>query len=63
MILTRKLTRDDLKMMLEEMDKNNTDNIELDVGISGCEWELDYIDFDIYSTTKSTYIKTVLTLE
>ena len=63
MMLIRKLTRSDLEMMLAEMDKNNTDNIELDVGIDGREWELNYVDFDIYSPTKSTYIKTVLTLE
>ena len=65
-MLIGKLTRNDLEMMLEEMDKNNTDNIELDVGIDGREWEFNYIDFDIYGTTqhgRPTYVKTVLTLE
>ena len=66
-MLIGKLTRNDLEMMLEEMDKNNADNIELDVGIIGREWEFNYLDFDIYYGTtqhgKPTYVKTVLTLE
>lgn len=62
------LTRSDLKMMLEEMDKNNADNINVDVSINGYEyeWELECIDFDIYGITQHgriKYIKTVLTLE
>jgi hypothetical protein len=57
-----KLTRSDLVMMLDEMDKNNVDNIEIDVCIYGYEWELVYIDFDIYGVN-SKYIKTALTLE
>jgi hypothetical protein len=66
-MLIGKLTRNDLEMMLEEMDKNNADNIELDVGIIGREWEFNYLDFDIYYDAtqhgKPTYVKTVLTLE
>ena len=61
-----KLTREDLAMMLDEMDKNNADNIEVDVCIRGYEWELEYIDFDMYNTTQHSrpkYISTVLTLE
>ena len=54
------LTRNDLEMMLDEMYKNDADNIELDVHIQGYEWELDYIDFDMCNGTE--YIKTVLTL-
>lgn len=54
-------TRSALLMMLEEMDKNNVDSIKVDVCVIGYEWNLEYIDFDIYNGTK--YIKTVLTLE
>ena len=60
------LTRSDLETMLNEMDKNNAHDIEVDVCISGYEWELEYIDFDMYGTTQHgqpKYIKTVLTLE
>lgn len=60
------LTRNDLKMILEEMDKNKVNDIELDVCGRGYEWEIEYIDFDIYGTTqhgRPKYIKTVLTLE
>ncbi len=55
-----KLTRSDLLMMLEEMDKNNADCIELDVYIYGDNYTLDSVDFDIWNGEK--YIKTVLTL-
>lgn len=56
-----KLTKEDLNMMLDEMNKNNADCIELDVYIYGYDYELDHIDFDICNSTR--YIKTVLTLE
>jgi hypothetical protein len=54
------LTRSDLIKMLDEMDKNNADKIKLDIDID-CDYEIRYIDFDIYHDTK--YINTVLTLE
>ena len=60
------LTRSDLEMMLDEMDKNNANDIEVEVCINGYEWELVYIDFDMYGITQHgqpKYIKTVLTLE
>jgi hypothetical protein len=56
-----KLTRSDLLMMLEEMDKNDADYIELDAYIYGRDYELDSIDFDLCNNEK--YIKTILTLE
>lgn len=49
------LVRSDLEMILEEMDKNNADNINVDYN-----YEENYIDFDMYNGEK--YIKTVLTL-
>ena len=55
------LTRSDLVIMLEEMDKNNADSIKVDVCISGYEWNLECIDFDMCNGIK--YINTVLTLE
>ena len=56
-----KLTREELAMMLDEMNNNNADCIELDVYIYGRDYQLDSIDFDMYNDEK--YIKTVLTLE
>lgn len=56
-----KLTREDLAMMLDEMNNNNADCIEVDACIYGRDYELDSIDFDICNGGK--YIKTVLTLE
>lgn len=55
------LTREDLAMMLDEMNNNNADCIELDVYIYGSDYTLDSIDFDMYNGNK--YINTVLTLE
>ena len=56
-----KLTREDLAMMLDEMNNNNADCIELDVRVYDYDYEFDYVDFDIYNGAK--FIKTVLTLE
>ena len=56
-----KLTREDLAMMLDEMNNNNADYIELDACIYGRDYELDSIDFDLCTNEK--YIKTILTLE
>ncbi len=56
-----KLTKEDLVMILDEMNKNNADCIELDVDVCGYDYEFDGVDFDIYNGAK--YIKTVLTLE
>ena len=56
-----KLTREDLAMMLDGMNKNNADNIEVDVRICGYDYEFDYVDFDLRNGTK--FVKTLLTLE
>lgn len=56
-----KLTREDLAIMLDEMNNNNADYIKLDVYIYGRDYELDSIYFDLCNGGK--YIKTVLTLE
>lgn len=55
-----KLTKEDLNMMLDEMNNNNANCIELDVYVCN-DYELDHIDFDICNGTM--YIKTALTLE
>jgi hypothetical protein len=60
------LTRSDLEMMLDEMDKNNADNIKIYVGYNYDDYEIEYIDFDMYGVTqhhRPNFIKTVLTLE
>ena len=56
-----KLTKEDLAMMLDEMNNNNADNIEVDVRICGYDYEFDYVDFDLRDGTK--FVKTLLTLE
>lgn len=56
-----KLTREDLAMMLDEMNNCGADYIELDVYIYGDDYTLDSVDFDMCNSEK--YIKTVLTLE
>lgn len=55
-----KLTREDLAMMLDEMNNNHTDYIDVDVYIYG-DYEFDFIDFAIYNGAK--FIKSVLTLK
>ena len=56
-----KLTKDDLLMMLDEMNNCGADYIELDVDILGYDIELRYIDFDAW-TKNNGFIKTLLTL-
>lgn len=51
-----KLTRNDLEKMLDEMDRNDTDEIEVEAQYIGHNDDLMYIDFNIYDDT-------VLTLE
>ena len=55
-----KLTKEDLVMMLYEMNNKNVDYITLDVCIYGGDYELDSVDFDIDNGAE--FIKTVLTL-
>jgi hypothetical protein len=55
------LTRSDLEMMLDEMDKNNIDKIEVDAEYIGHNDNLICIDFNIYHDEE--YHHTVLTLE
>lgn len=56
-----KLTREDLTMMLDEMNNNHADYIEVDVHVYGYDYEFDYVDFDLRNGTK--FVKTLLTLE
>ena len=55
-----KLTREDLAMMLDEMNNNHADYIELYMYVYG-DYLLDSIDFDMCNDAK--FIKTVLTLK
>lgn len=55
-----KLTREDLAMMLDEMNNCGADYIEVDVGI-GYDSELTWVDFDARKKD-GEFIKTLLTL-
>jgi hypothetical protein len=56
-----KLTRNDLEKMLDEMDRNDTDEIEVYVQCVGHNDDFMYIDFNIYHGEE--YHHTVLTLD
>lgn len=53
------LTRNDLVMILDKMDKNNADRIKLDMHIRDYDSVID-VDFDMYN--HGEYINTVLEL-
>ena len=56
-----KLTREDLAMMLDEMNNCGADYIEVDVDILGYDIELRWVDFDACKKD-GKLIKTLLTL-
>ena len=53
------LTLNDLNFMIEEMRKNNTEKLRLDISIDSCGYSVESIDFDIWE--KGEFAKTVLT--
>ena len=57
-----KLTREDLAMMLDEMNNCGADYIDVDVDILGYDYYLRGIDFDACKKD-GNFIKTLLTLE
>ena len=57
-----KLTREDLAMMLDEMNNCGADYIDVDVDILGFDVELRWVDFDACEKD-GNFIKTLLTLE
>ena len=56
------ITKDDLLMMLDEMNKCGAERIKLELDILGYDIELRWIDFDAYEKD-GNFIKTLLTLE
>ena len=57
-----KLTREDLAMMLDEMNNCGADCIDVDVDILGYDYDLRWVDFDACEKD-GNFIKTLLTLE
>lgn len=55
-----KLTKEDLAMMLDEMNNCGADYIDIDVDIRGYDYEIRWIDFDAKKDGK--FLKTLLTL-
>lgn len=53
------LTLNDLNFMIEEMRKNNTEKLRLDISIDSCGYSIEGIDFDIWENGE--FAKTVLT--
>lgn len=60
--MNTKITKDNLLMMLDEMNKCGAEFIKLEVDILGYDIELRWIDFDAW-TKDNVFIKTLLTLE
>ena len=57
-VMTMQLTLDDLTLMIEEMEKNNVTQLNLDISMN--DWDdVESIDFDMWADKK--FIKTVLT--
>lgn len=56
------ITKDDLLMMLDEMNRCGAECIKLDIDILGRDGEVRWIDFDAW-TKDTVFIKTLLTLE
>ena len=56
------ITKEDLLMMLDEMNNCGAERIKLEVDILGYDCELRWIDFDAW-TKDNVFIKTLFTLE